>query len=45
MEDIELIFSKYYKYVKRYALSLCYDETLAEDITQETFYKAFKNFD
>ena len=45
MEDIELIFSKYYKYVKHYALSLCYDETLAEDITQETFYKAFKNID
>ena len=45
MEDIELVFSKYYKYVKHYALSLCYDETLAEDITQETFYKAFKNID
>lgn len=26
MEDIELVFEKYYKYVKRYALSLCYVE-------------------
>ena len=28
MEDIVLVFEKYYKYVKRYALSLCYDETV-----------------
>ena len=45
MEDLELVFEKYYKYVKSYAISLCYDEVLAEDITQETFYKAFKNID
>lgn len=45
MEDLELVFEKYYKYVKSYAVSLCFDEALAEDITQETFYKAFKNID
>ncbi len=43
MDDLELIFNKYYKYVKGYALSLCFDESLAEEITQETFYKALKN--
>ena len=37
MEDLELVFEKYYKYVKSYAVSLCFDEALAEDITQETF--------
>lgn len=45
MDDLELIFNKYYKYVKGYALSLCFDESLAEEITQETFYKALKNAD
>ena len=34
MADIELVFSKHHKYVKCYALSLCYDEALAEDVTQ-----------
>ncbi len=45
MEDIELIFNKIYKYVKSYAISLCFDEGLAEEITQETFYKALLNID
>ena len=45
MDDLELIFNKYYKYVKGYALSLCFDESLAEEITQEAFYKALKNAD
>ncbi|MBQ5884384.1 MAG: RNA polymerase subunit sigma, partial [Clostridia bacterium] len=35
----------HYKYVKSYALSLCLNETLAEDITQETFYNAIKKID
>ena len=44
MDDIEIIYRKYYKYVKSYALSLCLDEVLAEDITQETFYKAINSY-
>ena len=44
MEDIEIIYRKYYKYVKSYTLSLCLDENLAEEITQETFYKAITNY-
>ena len=39
MEDLELVFEKYYKYVKSYAVSLCFDESLAEDITQDVFVK------
>ena len=35
----------HYKYVKSYALSLCLNETVAEDITQETFYNAIKKID
>lgn len=40
LDDIEIIYRKYYTYVKSYVLSLCLDEALAEDITQETFFKA-----
>ncbi len=31
--------------VQRYILSLCGNESLAEDITADTFYKAMKNID
>ncbi len=37
VEDLDFIFNSCYKYVKGYTLSLCLDEALAEDITQETF--------
>ena len=42
MEDFEIVYKKYYKYVKQYAVSLCFDELLAEEITQEAFIKAFE---
>ena len=45
MDDIELIYREYYPYVKNYARSLCFDENIAEDIAQETFYKAINNYD
>lgn len=45
LDDIELIYRKYYKYVKSYACSLCLDESVAEDIAQETFYKAINSYD
>ncbi len=44
MDEIEYLYKKYYKYIKSYALSLCFDEALAEDITAETFMKAIKNY-
>ena len=45
MNEIEIIYQKYYKTVKGYALTLCFDEDLAEDITQETFFKAIKSYE
>jgi len=45
LDDLEKICNLHYKYVKSYALSLCLNEALAEDITQETFYNAIKKID
>lgn len=42
MTDFEVIYSDYFSDVYKYALSLCHNETLAEEITQETFFKALK---
>ena len=42
MKDFEDIYKKYYPQVYKFVLGLCMNETCAEDITQETFYKAFK---
>ena len=44
LDDIEIIYKKYYQYVKGYARSLCLDEVTAEEITQETFYKALNSY-
>jgi RNA polymerase sigma-70 factor (ECF subfamily) len=43
--NFEEIYSQYFKYVYKYTLSLCRNETIAEDITQNTFLKAFKAID
>lgn len=43
MEEFEQIYSKYYDVVFHYALLLCQNELLAEEITQETFFKALKS--
>ena len=45
MTDFEAIYELYFKDVYRYALSLAKNETLAEEITQETFFKALKSID
>ena len=45
LDDLEKMCNLHYKYVKSYALSLCLNESLAEDITQETFYNAIKKID
>ena len=37
LDDLEKICNMHYKYVKSYALSLCLNEAIAEDITQDTF--------
>lgn len=45
MTDFEAIYELYFKDVYRYALSLAKNEALAEEITQETFFKALKSID
>lgn len=40
MTDFEEVYKLYFRDVYRYALSLCQNEAMAEEITQETFYKA-----
>ena len=45
MQDFEEIYSQYFNYVYKFVLALCYDRDIAEEITQETFFKALKNID
>ena len=45
MTEFEQIYERYFKDVYKYALSLTRSEALAEEITQETFFKALKNID
>lgn len=40
MTDFQEVYDLYFRDVYRYALSLCRNEVLAEEITQETFFKA-----
>ena len=47
MVEFEKIYSEYFTDIYKFALSLCHNEVIAEDITQETFIKALehiKNF-
>jgi len=43
--DFTEIYDKYFRDVYRYALALTKNESLAEEITQETFFKALKSID
>lgn len=43
MTEFEEVYSEHFKDVYRYVLSLCKNVSIAEDITQETFFKALKN--
>lgn len=45
MKDFEKIYLEYYDTVFQYVLSLCRDEQWAEEITQESFFKALKSID
>ena len=40
MTDFQEVYNLYFRDVYRYALSLCRNESIAEEITQNTFYKA-----
>lgn len=43
MEDFEAVYAKYFDIVFQYALSLCRDTLWAEELTQESFFKALKH--
>ncbi|MBQ8896807.1 MAG: sigma-70 family RNA polymerase sigma factor [Clostridia bacterium] len=43
MADIEKLFREYYGFVYKFLLSRCGNADIAEELTQETFYRAFIN--
>ena len=45
MTDFQQIYEQYFTDVYKYVLSLCRDAHLAEEITQDTFFKALKSMD
>ncbi|MBU3146196.1 RNA polymerase sigma factor [Clostridium sp. CF012] len=45
MANFENIYNQYFQDVYSFVLSLSRNETVAEEITQETFFKALKNID
>lgn len=45
MTDFNEVYNLYFRDVYRYSLSLCRNASIAEEITQETFYKALSSLD
>lgn len=45
MSEFEDIYIKYFDDVYKYVYSLCRNSTVAEEITQDTFFKALKSID
>ena len=42
MEDFEAVYREYFPAVYRYLLSLCGEDTLEEELAQETFFRALR---
>ena len=45
MFDMDAAYREYAVMVYKFLLSLCYEEELAEEVTQETFYQAVRSVD
>ena len=45
MEDFDEVYRECFPEIYRFALALCRDPSLAEELTQETFFKALKAID
>ena len=45
MADFGEIYTKYFSDVYKYVLTLCRNEAVAEEVTQETFFKAMQHID
>lgn len=43
MTDYEQMFSENYEFIFKHLTKLCKDPTLAEELTQETFFRAYMN--
>lgn len=43
--DFSEIYVLYFQDVYKFLLALCHDEELAEELTQDTFFKAMKNYE
>lgn len=43
--DLDQLYREYFTSVYRYIFSMCKDSLLAEEITQETFFRALKKLD
>lgn len=43
MQNIEEVYRQYFKTVYKYLFCLTHNESIAEELTQETFYNAIKN--
>ncbi len=44
MKEFEQIYTEYFKRVYTFLYKLCRNESLAEEMTQETFFRAFTSF-
>lgn len=45
VEEFDKIYTEYFLEVYKFVISLCQNPELAEEITQETFFKAIKNIE
>lgn len=45
MSEFDQIYSNHFPVVYKYVYSLCRNESIAEEITQETFFKAMKSIE
>jgi len=45
VQDFDQIYAEYFSEVYKFVLTLCQNPVLAEEITQETFFKALKSID
>lgn len=44
-DEFEAVYTRYYRVVYAYLISLCRDESLAAELTQETFFKTLRAID
>lgn len=43
MADIEQLYKDHYGFIYKFLISLCHNESVAEELTQETFFRAYIN--